>query len=182
MAWIHSFKMYLRHIQRQKIVLFVTIHDVVVDLLLAIGPNARSTTVKEPLALVVDNRVVVIMRIVGGRGTQHGRITVVVDDDVVVQSPHAFPAEVQRAAVVAVDVVVVDLRPLSRQRQFANVHIKSSSIMPRVVVELAIVHGEMPQAAQRSTRAPPRIIAVESAILHKYATRIEHIHGTAAAP
>ena len=50
------------------------------------------------------------MRIVGSRGAQHRRVALVVDDDVVVQASHAFPAEISRAAMVAVDVVVIDLR------------------------------------------------------------------------
>ena len=117
--------------------------DVVVDLLLSIRPNPRPIAMDMSFTSVVGNRVVIIMGIIGCRSAQHWRIAIVVDDDIVVETPHAFPTEVGRAAVVAVDVVVIDLWPRSRQRQFANVHIECSAVMPRVVVKLAVAHREM---------------------------------------
>ena len=107
----------------------VTPKDVVVDLLLPIRPNPRPIAMDMSFTSVVGNRVVVIMGIIGCRSAQHRRIAIVVDDDVVVETPHAFPTEVGRAAVVAVDVVVVDLGTWCRKRQFTHMHVESSAIM-----------------------------------------------------
>ena len=57
-------------------------------------------------------------------------------------------------------------------------HIECRAVMPRVVVELAVAHGEMPQATQRDTRAPPGIVVVENAMLYEDCPGVEHIHSS----